>query len=71
MLSALDIVFASVSPLWVDTVRNVSGPPAHRGYRMILHNTKDRRGDAAGGGGGGAGGKQGFNKQVIFAFCVL
>lgn len=44
LLSALDIVFASVAPLWVDNIRQVQGPPAHRGYRMYLHRTEPKGG---------------------------
>jgi hypothetical protein len=44
LLSALDIVFASVAPLWVDNIRNIQGPPAHRGYRMYLHKTEAKGG---------------------------
>lgn len=44
LLSALDITFASVAPLWVDNIRQVQGPPAHRGYRMYLHRTEAKGG---------------------------
>lgn len=44
LLSALDLVFASVLPLWVDNIRNTEGPPAHRGYRMYLHKTDSKPG---------------------------
>ena len=47
LLAALDIVFASAAPLWVDNIRSIQGPPAHRGYRMYVH-----KGDNKPGGGG-------------------
>ncbi|WIA37112.1 hypothetical protein OEZ86_014079 [Tetradesmus obliquus] len=44
LLAALDIVFASALPLWIDPVRRVNGPPAHRGYRMFVHKPENKQG---------------------------
>jgi hypothetical protein len=43
-MTALDIVFASALPLWIDPVRRVNGPPAHRGYRMYVHRPENKPG---------------------------
>lgn len=84
LLSALDIVFASVAPLWVDNIRQLQGPPAHRGYRMYLHRTPDKQGGKVSGKGQGAKGRRnmhthnsrpGLHTQCCFSlrfsfFCV-
>jgi hypothetical protein len=44
LITALDIVFASCRPLWVDKVRGTTGPPAHRGYRMYVHRPEAKAG---------------------------